>query len=121
MPPRRVGPNAANLRETSVLSHSYEFRVGAVRMLLCTYGCDLRDVCSDRGSFFDTPADLWETGDLVWTAHGTVRNIVRMFPIWKARGPRQHWTLSVSRTSVSRLGSTLTVPKNLLRNFNNID
>jgi hypothetical protein len=60
-----VGPNAVNLREISVLSIPYEFRVGVAGMLLGTYACDLGEACPVLDSFCDIPAGPLKIGCLV--------------------------------------------------------
>ena len=54
-----VGPNAANLRDTPVLSLSYEFRVVTMGMPPDTYVCYFCGVSPGRDSSFDIPVDPW--------------------------------------------------------------
>jgi hypothetical protein len=76
-----VGPNAVNLRETSVLSTPYEFRVeAAAGLLLCSWTYVPDGACPKRSSSCDIPAGLLEIGGLVWGASYVAHRIVHTLP-----------------------------------------
>ncbi len=55
----QVGPNAANLRETPVLSHPYAFLTEVEGIPADTYVCNFWCASPDRDFFFDIPGDPW--------------------------------------------------------------